>query len=255
MISNKLAGDSVSESKLAVDISNGSSSEQVSEWELVLGGPRSSLGQSIRLTSEDQQIAPALQAVAKTDLLPNGIYLLFNAPARSDGYHRGIFVTSSFKVGEDLPSGTLFHAIYAKRVFIWTKECWRLVRRSVSNIRDFKSLTLAYRIGEILGAPTEIADQFYQLEKILKRVKLEATPERMEKSFLRPWVGYSSRVWTEDALCALVNEMLPETFLLSMNLNPNRTEKIKPDVIIAEANLARHLAEVECVPGKLVVFN
>lgn len=247
MTFTSFAGNSDGEGKLAMDIPRESSSEQVSDWELVPD-------QATQLNSQDLRNAHdlrRLQTINK-DILPNSIYLLFCSPARSDGYHRGIFVTNSFKVDKDLPSGTLFHAVYGKGDFFWTKECWRLVRRSISNIHDLTSVTLAYRIGHFLGGSTEIAHEVYRLEQKLSSVKLEATPERMEKSSGQ----YSSRIWTEDALSALVNKMMPGTFLLSLNFTADENRKIRPEVIIAEANLARHLVEEDyCVPGELTVFN
>jgi hypothetical protein len=193
-------------------------------------------------------------------MLPDSIYMTFNAPTVNE-YHRGIFVTTSFKP-EDAVSGTLFHAIYTKGAIQCGKESWHFEQRSVSNINTATSLTLAYRIGKLLGTPEEIAAQVRQLEKILSSVKFEAAPERMERLGNVALDGYSCIIWTEDALSALVSEMAPHTFLPSLNFNSD-TETITPEGIIAEAALARRLAGPadgslmvgKHVPGEFAVIN
>jgi hypothetical protein len=198
---------------------------------------------------EDQQI------------LPDSIYMTFNAPSLNE-YHRGIFVTNSFKLGQDLPSGTLFHAVHSKGVDSFEKAFWHFEVRKVLNIKSAKSLALVYRIGQLIGTTNEVAAQVQQIGEILKSVKFEASPERMEKLGNRVLEGYSCIIWVEDALSALVSGMTPRTFLPSLNFN-SQTETITADGIIAEANVARRLAGPadgrlmvgKHVPGEFEVFN
>ena len=194
-------------------------------------------------------------------ILPDSIYMTFNAPAVNE-YHRSILITNSFKLGEDPPSGILFHAVHSKDAEPGEKAFWHFERRAISNVKRAKSLALVYRIGKLIGTSNQVAAQVQAIEKILEGLKFEATPDRVERLGNNTLDGYSCIIWAEDALVALVSELVPRVFLPSLNFD-SETEVITPEGILEEANLARRLAGPadgrlavgKHVPGEFEVFN
>jgi hypothetical protein len=93
--------------------------------------------------------------------------MTFNAPTVNE-YHRGILVTNSFNLGQDVPSGTLFHAVHSEGDEPCEKAFWHFELRKVSNIENVRTLALAWRIGQLIGTPDEVAAQVERSRRFSK---------------------------------------------------------------------------------------
>ncbi|TVY65767.1 hypothetical protein LSUE1_G008799 [Lachnellula suecica] len=139
-------------------------------------------------------------------ILPNSLYLTFNAPAVDD-YHRGLFLTypPMLCIHEPATSGTLFHATYYE-------SKWVLERRPIKDVSTSTSLVLLYLVATIDPSKHRLDEQFHKINKILEAVPMGK--EAREKEFGEvkrgnPVLdGYDCVIWTGDAMRALSKEGL-----------------------------------------------
>ncbi|KAF4630439.1 hypothetical protein G7Y89_g7702 [Cudoniella acicularis] len=136
-------------------------------------------------------------------ILPNTLYLTFNAPQ-----HRGLFLTYPplLCVPEPSTSGTLFHATYVE-------SRWILEKRAIKDVSTSKTLVLLYRIQTIDGNTNNLSEQYLKFQEVLEKVPMgkaarEAESGQVSKEGNPALGGYDCVIWTGDALTALSREGL-----------------------------------------------